>query len=632
MQSKTVQMKKHHIFPLSAFALLSLLALSCVREAEEFVPGGKSTEEQVDPSQQPVFTASTEDVDKSKVSLDGYSVVWAAGDEISISDNKGHNAVYKADSDGSSVSFSYKSGSSLSSGSDVIYTAWYPAGCASGYISGAQTWVENGIHDIPMKAVSSTTDLNFKNLSGIVKVHLQGPHSNICALVLAADKPLSGTFNTSINPGTPAIVSGTGTVQITIPSGSGRNINGGKDYYFAVASGNYDDFYLAVLNADGELAYYNGSGISVNRSKITGIGPVQVQSMGNSETVNLTPSTETANCYIVDLKRDYKFRATVKGNSASAISPVSADIIWSDGPVTGQFGVIRPVILYDGCIWFRKDNNTDSYRPGNALVAARDASGNILWSWHLWATENLSNSTWTGNSIKMMDRNLGAWSASAGNAGATGLFYQWGRKDPFPQIRTTSFPEAIASSSAVGNQSYAVAHPSQWIFGTEETGYDWSYTVQDGSAWNGGTKGLYDPCPPGWKLPEGAGHGISGAARGSTPITLSGFWPVAFGTGVGFCGKDADNTSWWDASSVGMIVPAAKAGTASWFPATGYFAAESGELVAAGSEGSLWTRGSEPVMGAIAASSYCLCFGNGRVCPAAMSGRAAGRSVRCVKL
>ena len=623
-------LKKQAFF--AAFALLSLLVLSCVRETEDPVPGEAITEDRVESGPHPVFTAIAEGAEDSKAGLEGYSVVWAVGDEISISDNKGHTAVYRANAGGASTEFVYKSGQGLSSGSDVVYTAWYPKGCAVGYLPGAQTWVDSGIRDIPMKAVSASTDLSFKNLGGIVKVHLEGARSNICALVLAAEKPLSGSFDNTLEPGAPAEVSGTGAVQITIPSGSGQDISSGKDYYFSAAAGRYDDFWLGVLNTDGELAYYSGSGIEVRRSAITTIGPIQVLSMGNTETVNLTPSTATANCYRPNLKRDYKFRATVKGNSSQSISPVSADIIWSEGVVKGQFGVIRPVILYDGYIWFRKNNMNESYKPGNVLVAARDASGNILWSWHLWADNSLSSSIWNGSTYKMMDRNLGAWSAEPGNEGCAGLLYQWGRKDPFPRVRPASFPEAVASSAQTGTQAYALAHPTQFVFGTLESGYDWSYAVQDGTAWNNnGSKGLYDPCPLGWRLPNGAGHGITSTVRGATPVSLSGFWPVAFGTGVGFYGQNADGTSWWDASAAGMTVPESIAGAAVWFPATGYFAAESGKLVASGWEGSLWTRGCEPVMSSIAASAYCMNFGYCRICPAAMSGRAAGRSVRCVK-
>ena len=616
-----------------AFAFLSLLTMSCVEEIEETMPVNPEQElDYVEPGPHVVFTAAAESADNTKAILNGYDVLWTAGDEISVSDNKGNTAVYSAGSDGISTEFVYKHGSTLSTEEDVVYTAWYPKECAGGYLSGMQEYAEDGIHGIPMKAVSSSdTHLQFKNLTGIVKVHLRGTYTNICALVLAAEKPVSGEFSKDIQPGLPAEISGSGTSQIVVPEGPGRDITSGKDYFFAIPAGRYKELWLGVLNADGHLAYYKGSEIAVGRSSITTIGPVDVLSMGNVETRDLSQSS-TANCYIADANCDYKFRADVKGNSTEVISATSADVLWDEGTGDGYYSVIRPAILYDGYVWFRKNNTDEDYTPGNALVAVRDASGNILWSWHIWGTQEISSSTWVTAGYEMMDRNLGAWSADNETEGSAGLLYQWGRKDPFPIVRSDVFPESVPSNSTVGTISYAISHPTQWIYGIEATCYDWSYSVQNGSAWNiGGVKGLYDPCPPGWSIPDGAGHGIVATPRGTTSINLSGFWSKAFNTGVGFFGKDTDGTLWWDSTSSGMTVPSTVAGTSVWFPATGYFAAESGELVAKGYEGSIWTSGCEPVMTSIAASSYCMSFGGGRVCPTSMSGRAAGRSVRCIK-
>ena len=79
-------------------------------------------------------------------------------------------------------------------------------------------------------------------------------------------------------------------------------------------------------------------------------------------------------------------------------------------------------------------------QPGNAVVAIYDMEdadaedATILWSYHIWVTDVADqpfgvNSK--GNSYTVMDRNLGAVSATPGDAGAIGLLYQWGRKDPF---------------------------------------------------------------------------------------------------------------------------------------------------------------------------------------------------------
>lgn len=94
---------------------------------------------------------------------------------------------------------------------------------------------------------------------------------------------------------------------------------------------------------------------------------------------------------------------------------------------------------------------------GNGLIAAYDAAGNILWSWHVWvtdyspsphgnvtvlepATKRKQKYTYRSDIDQppMMDRNLGALAGyvavPTGNdselekSKANGLHYQWGGK------------------------------------------------------------------------------------------------------------------------------------------------------------------------------------------------------------
>ena len=44
-----------------------------------------------------------------------------------------------------------------------------------------------------------------------------------------------------------------------------------------------------------------------------------------------------------------------------------------------------------------------------------------------------------------MDRNLGAISATRGDVGAIGLYYQWGRKDPF--LGSSSISQTLRAAS-----------------------------------------------------------------------------------------------------------------------------------------------------------------------------------------
>ena len=91
---------------------------------------------------------------------------------------------------------------------------------------------------------------------------------------------------------------------------------------------------------------------------------------------------------------------------------------------------------------------------GNALIAAYNSAGEIVWSWHIWVTENepgnvssailYTTYAWNEDGINtnvrvpgydIMPCNLGAlrYTPEGGSATDTyGMLYQWGRKDPFP--------------------------------------------------------------------------------------------------------------------------------------------------------------------------------------------------------
>ena len=140
----------------------------------------------------------------------------------------------------------------------------------------------------------------------------------------------------------------------------------------------------------------------------------------------------TANCYILNRSGSYCI-AAVKGNDSEAwlTKAESAEILWetfgtSTVPKDGD--LIKSVSYKDGYIAFQ---TADTFKEGNAVVAAKDVEGNILWSWHIWMTDQPQEHVYNNNAGTMMDRNLGAVSAVSGDVGAIGLLYQWGRKDPF---------------------------------------------------------------------------------------------------------------------------------------------------------------------------------------------------------
>ena len=233
--------------------------------------------------------------------------------------------------------------------------------------------------------------------------------------------------------------------------------------------------------------------------------------------VNLS-ANGTANCYIVPTPGYYYFDASIIGNGqkgiisgagfhtqSAGIKPVSAKILMN------QNNVISDVLFDSSRVYFRAGDAL-----GNAQIAVYDAAGEVLWSWHIWRTDapadvkytNRDNITWT-----VMDRNLGAISDEPKDGADTyGLYYQWGRKDPFTVVALSKGMYTNKERSI----EYAVKHPRQAFKPVSWTdvydAFDW-YNVNKNTTnhylWGNPDfaychplkdmkKTIYDPCPVGY--------------------------------------------------------------------------------------------------------------------------------------
>jgi hypothetical protein len=275
---------------------------------------------------------------------------------------------------------------------------------------------------------------------------------------------------------------------------------------------------------------------------------------------------------------EYSF-PPVKGNSSASVGAVArAAVLWESfgtnvKPKVGD--LIKSVSYKDGYITYQ---TADTFKEGNAVIAAKDASGNILWSWHIWLTDQPKGQKYFNNAGTMMDRNLGATSATPGEVGALGLLYQWGRKDPFLGSSwissktlaksTITWPSAVSTSSSHGTVSYVTANPTTFVYASSSP-YDWHYSSRDNSLWttSENKKSIYDPCPAGWRVPDGGRNGV---------------WSKAIGSSSSF-------SHTYNSSNEGMNI-SGKFGSAStiWYPASGCRHAMSGSLLYVGSEGSYW--------------------------------------------
>ena len=507
--------------------------------------------EETRPGTEPVvFTATTESAaTKTALSKNGdeYDVVWQEGDAITIRDGSSRQGVYSTTSTTSHGVFT------LSSGYEVMtppYQAWYPSTIynnGSLKLPDTQTYTEGNISRSPMYAESSTASLSFKNLCGIIRLDISTNQSNMQVekIVLTADQGMSGFYTLS---GDAAVVSGTAGVTLQcspkVPIGSEPT-----SFYVSVPEGNYTNFKIKVITYSGHRqTKIANKTIKVTRSKIT---PITLSFNDLSrEAIDLSPN-ETANCYIVSESEMYKFRAMVKGNGAADLSGIGAstDNIYKANVVWATYGTHESVTIQDiiqnvyysgGYVYFTA---ADPFREGNVLIAVRDASNNILWSWHIWFEKDDLKAlaqTYPSSGAVMMDRNLGALSNkhSDYNSLDFGLLYEWGRKDPFPNRNNqqgtwydaalTWGPLSPSSITLEGlNIASSIAKPAAISSGGI-----------NGATWEGAEKNIFDPCPAGWKVP--APEVFSG-------ITNTGVWVSGQG---GTFNLNGGTTAWYPAAGL----------------------------------------------------------------------------------
>lgn len=273
-------------------------------------------------------------------------------------------------------------------------------------------------------------------------------------------------------------------------------------------------------------------------------------------------------------------------------------------------------------------------KNGNAVIAAKDYTGKILWSWHIWVCEGWdpekTAQTYSHDTGVIMDRNLGATSATPGEASALGLLYQWGRKDPFlgassisentEAASTLQWPEYVLSTAETGTVAYAVAHPTTFIASIENN-YDWYYTGDfstDNTRWQD-EKTIFDPCPAGWRVPVGPTR------------EHNGFWNRACQRSFVICDPDEAHFGVNLTQVFGEADPI-------WYPFAGFRTDMEGQLFSVGHNAGLWTSTADPdeddpnakVMAFGLDISYTP-QGDIMVFPAIDYFRAFAHSVRCVK-
>lgn len=423
-----------------------------------------------------------------------------------------------------------------------------------------------------------------------------------------------------------------------------------------------------------------------------------IADMGDGVT-NLSAPYGTSNCYIASQAgTDYKFLATVMGNgkatpavtyaetdkncapgiTPSALDPHSAKVLWQTAA-----GLIGNVYVSNGYIHFTTAGDAgDALTKGNAVISAYasdDCSGDIIWTWHIWLTDadlEADAQTYTLYSTYqsksdyaspvVMDRNLGALDnrpfTESGTNESFGLYYQWGRKDPFlgPQNNAYNSNKIIPSYNSEGagitnkfsgsnvNTTFnsgqwdiinltgnptqatienAIKYPMTLIKRISSTTGNWLYSADNknrNDLWGQpnynpnvndiGDKSIYDPCPAGWRV-------------------VHGFFATGF-TSTG--NNETEKTNWYSTNTttatqygLHLYIDHTNSGETSYYPCAGYYAGDgNGVINRTGTYAYYWTSAA---YGSSNLNALSLSIDSGHINTKVANARAKAFPVRCMK-
>ena len=578
--------------------------------------------------------AVMEDVQTRTAVTDEGTFTWSAGDQVWLEITADPGYVTGTLSSGAgtgSANFAYGSHMGARTGKAV-----YPFNSGHDVNGNELTVVLPASYDLgsnlsntnaAMYGVETDGSIKFNHLAGVMRFKFRNVPVGADKFILTLDKKINGTFSVDLTEEHPALqtksTSDESERSITLNFDALTSV---QDImlYVPLPLGTYTTLGLEVkAGSQSVWTYSNTVTNTINRKSlilmptVTFAGSVSGDIEGGDNIINLSVAG-TANSYIVSKAGSYKFK-TVKGNSRESVGAVaSAEVLWETfGTDERVFkgSLVSGARYENGKIYFK---TSDSYREGNAVIAAKDASGTILWSWHIWLTDEPQGQVYYNDAGTMMDRNLGATSATPGDVGALGLLYQWGRKDPFlssssidncdEEAKSTITADYVFSDSSTGTIDYAIEHPTIFIICNYDN-YDWYYSGSrstDNTRWQS-AKTIYDPCPAGWRVPDGGDNGVWSTAVGAFSSYYTSFDDI--NKGVNFSGE------FGSASSI-------------WYPASGFHLHNADYLGYVG-YGYYWSCSPYPY------TSYRVyelgISPSGMISPATDTNRAFGRSVRCLQ-
>lgn len=242
-------------FLVAALALLTVGMVSCKKEENNI--------------SKLRFTATMES--GAKTSLSGENLTWDQNEKILVFGTAGGAlfAVDPEESDASVATFACVSGNPGS----APFKAFYPPTLSNDGVNIVFRPVQSttgNFANYPMYAVSSTTDLLFKNICSVLRLNLQKDNASVTKIQIVTDHYQTGTFRIQMNEdGVPELVPANTTDHtkiVTLEFDDAVSIATARDFFIYLIPGSYEHI---VINL------YNGSNLFASKTFHSTTSPLQ---------------------------------------------------------------------------------------------------------------------------------------------------------------------------------------------------------------------------------------------------------------------------------------------------------------------------------------------------------------------
>lgn len=361
----------------------------------------------------------------------------------------------------------------------------------------------------------------------------------------------------------------------------------------------------------------------------------------------------TANCYVIKAKGTYMF-PLVFGNAISGGTTNSAAFTKVRGEYSHDFVDYKDKVITTpyietmsgtasgaelsmadtdnvfsnisivsgtGCRYIKFKVKSIPTTGANGVISVLDGSGTVMWSWHIWVwPDDLTPVTITNNTgvdYNILPVNLATKKDASTSGKMYNWFYQWGRPTPMlPPMSYNSGKDATnygvktftKSSARATTYGKAIKNPHTFYVSSGNSKYNWFgsssyYNLWDanctstGNSDNTVVKTVYDPCPVGFKMPNG--NTFTGFSKTNVVGTFNNGWKFK---------RNSNDT------------------TGVFFPASGYRTHSRGALGGVGSSGCVWLSSAS-----IQDNACTLDFNSDHVYPQYGINRSNGYSVRPVQ-